>query len=350
VTSTYLVNAGDLGSFRVRRGENLLDAALVNGIDLPHDCRSGTCGSCRCAVTAGAVEGGDADAQGAVLACQARIVADVEIVVEETPPVETVAGVVTAIRALSADVVEVAIETRTPLDHFPGQYAKVKFAGFPARCYSPTLPLEGPVDRDGFRLQVKRVRQGRISTALGERIQRGHKVKLTGPFGSAYLRSGRRQRLVLVASGTGFAPIWSIAHAALCEMPDREIVVVVGANTAADFYMSPALWRLVAFPMTQVISVVRHGDPEGGLPVGSPLDHMPALASEDIVYACGAPQLVEGVAARARAAGAACHVDPFHPALGDDEAFWRPLTRAATASLTLLRSISAGFALDPPQL
>ena len=68
MTSTYLVNARDLGSFRARRGETLLDAALVNGIDLPHDCRSGTCGSCRCAVTAGAVEGGDADAQGAVLA------------------------------------------------------------------------------------------------------------------------------------------------------------------------------------------------------------------------------------------------------------------------------------------
>ena len=350
MSQTYRVNAGELGSFRARRGETLLDAALINGIDLPHDCRSGTCGSCRCTVASGQVDGGEIDAQGAVLACQARIVSDIELIVEETPPVETFAGAVTAIRALSRDVVEVAISTRTPFEYFPGQYAQVRFSGFPARCYSPTLPLEGPVDRDGLRLQVKRVRDGRVSSALGAQIQPGHKVKITGPHGAAYLRPGHRGRLVLVSSGTGFAPIWAIAHAALCEMPDREIVIVVGAKTAADFYMSPALWRLVAFPKTQVIPVVRLGDDRDEWPVGRPLDHVPMLRASDIVYACGAPQLVEGVAALAKASGAACHADPFHAALGDDEEFWRPLARAAAASLALLRSISVGVALDPPHL
>lgn len=350
MSAIYRVKAGDLGSFKARRGENLLDAALRNGVDLPHDCRSGVCGSCRCTVASGAVEGGALDAGGAVLACRSRIVGDLELIVEETPPVETVAGVVTSIEALSADVVEVAVETRSDFEYFPGQYAQVKFAGFPARCYSPTLPLEGPVDRHGLRFQIKRVRDGRVSGALGVGIQRGHRVKITGPFGSAYLRRGQRSRLVLASSGTGFAPIWSIAHAALCETPDREIVVVVGADSASNFYMSPALWRLVAFPMTQVISVARRADPAGELPLGGPLDHMPPLRPDDIVYVCGAPKLVEGVAALARTAGAVCHADAFHAAPGDDADFWSPLARAAAASLTLLRSIGAGVALEPPQL
>ena len=315
MSNAYQVSAGDLGSFRARRGETLLDAALIGGVDIPHDCRSGHCGSCRCEVKSGAVEGGETDAPGSVLACQARVVSNLEIAVEETPPVETFSGKVRAIRNLSNDVAEVVIATRDHIDYLPGQYLQVKYAGFPARCYSPTAPLEGPVDHDAIRLQIKRVRNGRVSQALGEAIQPGHKVKIVGPYGSAYLRRGLSNRLVLVAGGAGFAPVWSVAHAALCEAPDREIVVVVGANTLAEFYMTPALWRLVAFPRTQVVSVVRREPSrDHGYPVGSPIDHMPPLTANDIVYACGAPNMVEGVATKARAAGACCYVDPFAPA------------------------------------
>lgn len=329
----YQVSIAELGSFRARAGETLLDAALINGVDLPHDCRSGTCGSCRCTVSSGSVEGGETDAPDAVLACQARVASDVEIIVEETPPVETFSGRVTAINDLSTDVAEVTIALRTPFDMLPGQYVQVKFAGFPARSYSPTVPLEGPVD-SAIRLQVKRVRNGRVSSALGRAIQPGHKVKIVGPHGAAFLRPGMTNRLVLVAGGAGFAPIWSIAHAALREMPDREIVVTVGANSVGDFYMAPALWRLVAFPKTQVISVLRQPDrAHPDLPVGSPVDHMPALSPTDIVYACGAPRMVEAVAAKARASGACCYIDPFVPAQhhGDD-GFWEPLAKAALAS------------------
>ena len=335
---TFQVSIADIGSFRARPGETLLDAALVNGVDMPHDCRSGTCGSCRCTVSSGSVEGGETDSPGAVLACQAKVMSDLEIIVEETPPVETFSATVKAIRDLSADITEVALAVRGPFEMLPGQYVQVKFAGFPARCYSPTAPLEGPVERGVVRLQIKRVRDGRVSSALGRAIQPGHKAKVVGPHGSAWLRPGLTNRLVLVASGAGFAPIWSIAHAALCEMPDREIVVVVGAGAVADFYMAPALWRLVAFPKTQVISVLRHADrrhPE--LPVGSPVDHMPALSPDDIVYACGAPRMVEAVGAVARIAGACCYADPFVPAHAGGDGFWDAVARAVASPLQLLR-------------
>jgi 3-phenylpropionate/trans-cinnamate dioxygenase ferredoxin reductase subunit len=342
--TSFHVSVGEHGSFRARRGETLLDAALINGVDIPHDCRSGHCGSCRCKVESGTVEGGAVDDTGTVLACQARVTSDLDISIEDTPPIETFSGKVRWLQHLSKDITEVTIETKQPLDYLPGQYVQVKFAGFPARCYSPTLPLGGPVDRGAIRLQVKRVRNGRVSTALGEAIQPGHKVKIVGPYGSAYLRTGLSNRLVLVAGGAGFAPIWSIAHAALCEMPDREIVIVVGANRGAEFYMAQALLRLITFPKTTVIAVVREAErPDSAFKVGSPLDYMPALSPDDIVYACGAPRMVEGVLAVAKAAGACCYADPFVPAAPERNMMaWAPRMLAAASPMNVLRWFDGG--------
>ena len=47
-------------SFLARRGELLLDAALHNGIDLPHDCRAGYCGTCCVRLVSGEVRGAKA--------------------------------------------------------------------------------------------------------------------------------------------------------------------------------------------------------------------------------------------------------------------------------------------------
>jgi 3-phenylpropionate/trans-cinnamate dioxygenase ferredoxin reductase subunit len=347
----HSVSVGEFGSFRARQGEKLLDAALLNGIEFPHDCRSGHCGACRCNLVTGDVDGGQTDAPGSILACQARVASDLEIEVEETPPVETYSGRVRAIEELAGNVVEVSISLSRPLPYLPGQYCQFRFAGFPARCYSPTVPLDGPVDRDGIRLQIRRVPNGRLSTALGSEIRPGHKVKLLGPYGSAYLRPGRSNRLVLVAGGTGFAPIWSIAHAALCEMPDREIFVIAGANERNSLYMARALIRLVSFPKVQVAAVIRTADrPNSAFHVGNPLDFMPELTADDVIYAAGAPGMVEGVGAMARAAGACCYVDPFAPAAPSSEesfAWARKLLAAASPRQIMRRWSREDDSTDP---
>ena len=58
---TVMVTLDRGDAFHARAGQTLLDAALMAGVDLPHDCRSGHCGTCRCAVVEGAVDGGDED-------------------------------------------------------------------------------------------------------------------------------------------------------------------------------------------------------------------------------------------------------------------------------------------------
>jgi NAD(P)H-flavin reductase/ferredoxin len=319
------------GAFEGRPGETLLDAALRNGVEIPHDCRSGHCGTCRCDLVSGTLVGGHADA-GAVLACQARLIGDVTIAIEDTPPIETFSGRVRSLEWISSDVAEATIDTRAPLDYLPGQYCQFRFAGFPGRCYSPTQPLTGPTDRSSIRLHIRQTPKGRVSGALGKQIKPGHKVKIDGPFGAAFLRKGKTQRLVLVASGTGFAPVWSIALAALSEMPDREIVVLSSARTRDAFYMAPALKRLLAFPNVSVVPVLRYGGASGGMVrTGAEIDHLPELMPGDIVYAAGAEKMVEAVTVAARAAGATCYADPFAPAQADQSEMPAFLAKASRA-------------------
>ena len=128
-----------------RRGDLLLDAALLNGIEIPYDCRSGFCGTCRVRVLEGRVFGGKADAE-AVYACQSRIISDLRVAVEDVPETIMLQGVVVDLIPLAADMCEVCIEVPTSPEFIPGQYYSVQFRGFPARYFSPTAPLDWPCD------------------------------------------------------------------------------------------------------------------------------------------------------------------------------------------------------------
>jgi NAD(P)H-flavin reductase/ferredoxin len=304
----------DNGAFTAKVGEKLLDAALRQHVEMPHDCRAGTCGTCRVRLVEGNVEGGESIQAGYVLACQSKAKSDITIAIEHVPPIETVRAYVRALRFVSEDVVEVTLVPARPMAYLPGQYCRFRFQGFPERAYSPTVPLEGTADRETLRLNIRLVLGGRVSGALGKLILPGHKVRITGPFGSAYLRPGHSERLVLVSSGTGFAPIWAIAHAALTEMPDREIVIIPGSRTRETIYMGASLLRLTTFPHVHVIPVVSKGPCDSLFPVGSPVDFVPQLAANDVVYVCGAPGLVATVTEIARNEGAPCFADAFEPA------------------------------------
>jgi 3-phenylpropionate/trans-cinnamate dioxygenase ferredoxin reductase subunit len=130
---TFVTNCGDL----------LLDAALMNGIDIPHDCRSGHCGTCKVRVVSGQVFGAKGDDPEIIHACQSRVISDVEMLVEDVPEIESLSGRVTELIRLAPDVVEVCITLSRPLHYLPGQYCKVRFYGFPPRCFSPTAALDG---------------------------------------------------------------------------------------------------------------------------------------------------------------------------------------------------------------
>ena len=144
---------------------------------------------------------------------------------------------------------------------------------------------------------IRRLTGGQVSSALGREIRAGHRVRLTGPFGSAFFREGHAGRIVLVASGTGFAPMWSVAIAAILEQPQRELVFVVAARSIRSLYMHAALCRLALFPNVTLIPVV--SEPQNishAVRSGRPTDHLPQLTPDDVVYTAGAPAMTESVA------------------------------------------------------
>src|SRR5438045_9795179 len=107
---SFLSNCGDL----------LLDSALMNGVDLPHDCRSGVCGACRVRLVSGSVFGGHERGGHTLHACQARLLSDIEIVTEPVPDTIPFTATVTDVVPLAPDVVGVAVSRLAPLPDAPG--------------------------------------------------------------------------------------------------------------------------------------------------------------------------------------------------------------------------------------
>ena len=315
-------------SFPARSGELLLDAALRNGVDLPYDCRSGHCGTCCVRLVSGEVQGGEGAEPGIVHACQCRIAGDAVIERREISTVREVDGVLSSLRPVSPDVVEVGIRTDRALPYLPGQYAQVRFSGYPSRPFSITHPMQGTPDSHSVWFHVRRMKDGRVTPVLGKRIKPGHKVKLIGPHGSAHFRPNLDCRLVLVATNTGFAPIWSIAVAALRENPERMMMIIAGARSVQSLYMGPALVQLARFPNVLVVPVC--STPQtvtDAVRFGRPTDYLPRLLPTDVLYACGAAGMVESIKSIAARAGAVCYADPFLTS-GDDAAETGVLSRA----------------------
>lgn len=322
--------------FSAFRGDLLLDAARKYGIDIPYDCSTGHCGVCRVRVLGGLAVGGECRERGTVRACQARVLSDLHLKLETLPQVHTVAGHVSAIRRRAPDVVELKIEPSEPIMYLPGQYLRVQFRGFPTRCYNPTVPMEEILEPEYLHLQVRQFPGGQVSPALGSEIRVGHRVRLKGPFGSAFLRPASQNRLVLVASSTGFAPVWSMAVAAIRENQRREIVMVVGAESLQSLYMVNALCMLARFPSVTIVPVVERAQSVPDvIRVGKVTDCIPQLSGDDSVHVCGPLPLVEAVRDIAAEADALCYCVPFAPQHGDQEALESEGRREGTLARAL---------------
>jgi ferredoxin-NAD(P)+ reductase (naphthalene dioxygenase ferredoxin-specific) len=202
------------------------------------------------------------------------------------------------------------VRLNSPFTYRPGQYVKTTFAGFPSRDYSPTAFLDGGFDERELVFHIKRYENGAVSAALGNRIGIGHRVTINGPYGHAFHRPGRT-RLVLVSTGTGWAPIWSVARAARLAEPEREIVVVAAARDPRNLYMGPALDWLAVNGVREIVRTCTSAGVGEGIHFGRPTEFLQTLTREDTVYAAGAPAMVEAVKHIAALAGAECYADPF---------------------------------------
>jgi 3-phenylpropionate/trans-cinnamate dioxygenase ferredoxin reductase subunit len=292
-------------------GQRLLDVADAAGAMIARDCGTGLCENCRVQVVAGSVEDCGSRLSGTVLACTSRLKGDAAIIVEPVPKEMKTGGIITGLRDLSREIIEMRVQVAKPVPYLPGQYVKLAVGAGPERDLCPTLSLDGLRELDELIFHVRPAHAG----LLRDRLKTGARVKISGPFGRAFLRQGhgaaRDGRIVLVASTVGFAPIWSIAIAARLGQPDRPLVLVLSARDPRNLYMRPALDWLAKHDVTEIILTASGAIPMPPARHGRASEQLPALLASDTVHVAGDPAMCAAIQRAAHQAGAACHAMPF---------------------------------------
>lgn len=323
--------------FTVRGGEKLLDAALAAGLAWPHDCRVGSCGTCRCVVSTGRVKPltdfvytlDVADIRaGAVLACQCTLKSDLTVILEldaAAAKVDKVDGVITGCRRLTHDIVEVDVALARPAFAAAraGQYLDIKR---PGQAVGRSYSLARAPDAAGstrVTFFIRHVPGGEFTDWLFGADRVGAGVQLSGPHGSFHLRDAVG-RMVCVAGGSGLAPIHAMLEAAVAAQVRRDCIVLFGARTQADLYCLDALANLgtrwhAGFALEVWLSdepVASDWQGARGLVttgIASLFAERPWTAGDE-AYACGPPAMVDAAIAAFGACGmpaAAVFADRF---------------------------------------
>jgi CDP-4-dehydro-6-deoxyglucose reductase len=306
-------------TLRVATAEPVLQAALAAGLNLPHSCKSGHCGSCRARLIEGATHyphgrplgiTPDEAAEGYVLLCQARAKSDLVL---EARFIASVADVeiktlpcrIARLTPLAADVMQLWL--RLPaverLNFQAGQYLDVLLEGGRRRSFSIASP---PHDGELLELHVRRVSGGGFTerlfaTAPGS-LGSGALLKIEGPVGQFSYREGAAP-VIMIAGGTGFAPLKSMLRHILENGIKRDIHFYWGARHASDVYEEalvlewvrrhPQLKFTAVLSEATVAEVAHH---RVGFVHQAVLADYANLADFE-VYAAGPPAMIEAIRA-----------------------------------------------------
>jgi len=234
----------------VEPDESVLDAALRQGLALPYGCRNGACRSCKGRILQGKVDypGGVPKsltaldvAQGFALLCMAHASTDLRIAVEEIDSdqkivVRNLPCRIIHKRQLAHDVIglELMLPASERLQYLPGQYVDVLLRDGRRRAFSLA---NAPREDDRLELQIRRVPGGSFSEHVFQHLKERALLRLRGPLGSFYLRKKDPRSVVLMAGGTGFAPIKAIVEDALANDFPGKIHLYWGVRARRDLYM-----------------------------------------------------------------------------------------------------------------
>ncbi len=303
----------------VAPGQALLEAALAAGLNLPHSCKSGHCGSCRARLLSGSVTypAGRplgitvAEQQsGYILLCQARAQEDVTVearLIASVGEVEikTLPCRIARLQLLAPDVMQVWL--RLPAVerlHFQaGQYLDVLLEGGRRRSFSIASP---PHDSELLELHVRRVSGGGFTSQLfggaeaGAALTTGALLRIEGPVGQFVYRPGTGP-VLMIAGGTGFAPLKSMLRHVLETGVRRRIHLYWGARHARDVYeQALVLEWLQRYPQLRFSAVLSEASASeaahqrtGWVHEAVLADHA-SLAGVD-VYAAGPPAMIEAI-------------------------------------------------------
>jgi len=299
-------------SFTVEPGETMLAAGIRQGIGLPYGCKDGACGSCKCKKLSGAVVHGahqskalsaDEEAQGFVLTCcgvaQSDVLLESRQVTEAGAfPIRKMPSRVAAMERKSHDVILLRLQlpANDPFNYRPGQYVEFLLRDGSRRSYSmANAPHTGPA----LELHIRHMPGGKFTDHVFGTMKEKEIQRIEGPFGSFFLREDSDKPIVLLASGTGFAPIKALIEHMQFQGIQRPATLYWGGRRPEDLYMDD--WvraRLTEMPNLQYVPVISDALPEDhwtgrtGFVHCAVLEDLPDLSGYQ-VYACGAPIVVD---------------------------------------------------------
>ena len=311
--TTHTITVEPVGKqVECRDDQSILDACLRNGIWLPHSCTHGTCGTCKAELLDGEVDHGDASAfalmdferdEGKLLLCQAcprgdvTIEGDVEVDEGiEFASVRDFEAVVVELRDIARETRLVRLELDSPMEFSPGQYVAVTVPGAGVtRTYSMANPPSRPTE---IELHIRRTAGGAATDGwVFSTLEVGDRVALSGPYGRFVLRPARDEPAVMIAGGTGLAPIVSmIRHSLADPEATTELHLYQGAREEQDLYLVDELRQLAdsnpgRFTYHPCLSD-QAWDGRTGL-VTDVLDEDFDRLQGHVAYVCGPPPMVD---------------------------------------------------------
>jgi len=302
--------------FDAEGDESVLDAALREAVVMPYGCKDGICGTCKARVLEGEVEqgphapsalGADERAAGLALMCCAR--ARSPLVIEA----RLVAGVgdiplrklpcrINAIERIAQDVAVLRLQLPAgeSLRYLAGQYIELILRDGTRRSYSMAA---APGRADTLELHVRHLPGGRFTDALfgvsSPPVKVRDILRFEGPMGTFFLREDGDAPIVLLASGTGFAPIKAIVEQVIGQDRPRLMTLYWGGRRPRDLYMNALAETWAAtIPGFRYVPVVSDPRPEDDWRGRTGFVHRAVMAdlpdlSGHRVYACGAPTMVD---------------------------------------------------------
>ncbi|MDR3453668.1 MAG: CDP-6-deoxy-delta-3,4-glucoseen reductase [Rhodoferax sp.] len=303
-------------SFVANPGEAILAAGIRSGVGLPYGCKDGACGSCKCRKIEGTVVHGphqskalspEEEASGFILTCcgvpHSDVVLESRQVTDESAfPVRKMPARVIGLEKKSHDVmlVKLQLPANDTFKYHAGQYLEFILRDGARRSYSMgNAPHHGP----GVELHIRHMPGGKFTDHVFHAMKDKEILRVEGPYGSFFLREDSTKPMILLASGTGFAPIKAVIEHMQFKGIDRPATLYWGGRRPQDLYMDD--WvraRVAEMPNLSYVPVISNALPEDGWSGRTGFVHKAVL--EDFpdlsgyqVYACGAPIVVDSARA-----------------------------------------------------
>jgi CDP-4-dehydro-6-deoxyglucose reductase len=299
-------------TYPVAADTTLLQAALDAGLTLPYGCRDGACGACKATVVSGDIDHGKAQehalplterAAGGVLTCCARPLSDVVLEVREVRsqtdiPVKTMPCRVHELRKVADDVMVLRLKlpSNERLQFVAGQYIEFLLPEGKRRAFSMA---NAPHEDEMIELHLRHIPGGNFTDTVFTTMKVKDILRFEGPFGTFHLREESKKPMIMVAGGTGFAPIKALIEHAIHSHIARPIHFYWGAKNRAELYMPelPRQWAATHANITYV-PVLSEAAAEDAWNGRTGFVHQAVL--EDVAdlsgyqaYVCGAPVMVE---------------------------------------------------------